>query len=38
MPWRNLVSGQYPLSRVKDALEAVERRDVLKALVVPGAI
>ena len=37
VPWRNLVSGQYPLSRVKDALEAVERRDVLKALVVPGA-
>ncbi|MGH7592376.1 MAG: zinc-binding dehydrogenase, partial [Gemmatimonadales bacterium] len=37
VPWRELVSGRYPLTGVKEALEAVERRDVLKALVVPGA-
>jgi hypothetical protein len=28
--------GRYPLERVRDALEAVERRDVLRALVVSG--
>jgi L-iditol 2-dehydrogenase len=36
VPWREMVSGRYPLNRVKEALEAVERRDVLKALVVPS--
>lgn len=36
IPWREQVSARYPLSRAKEALEAVERRDVLKALVVPG--
>jgi D-arabinose 1-dehydrogenase-like Zn-dependent alcohol dehydrogenase len=35
VPWREQVSGRYPLARVKEALEAVEKRDVLKALVVP---
>lgn len=37
VPWREQVSGRYPLSRAKDALEAVEQRRVLKALVVPNA-
>jgi threonine dehydrogenase-like Zn-dependent dehydrogenase len=37
IPWGALVSGRYPLHRVKEALEAVERREVLKALVLPGA-
>ena len=36
VPWREQVSGRYPLSRVKEALEAVERREVLKALVTPN--
>ncbi|HEY4099501.1 MAG TPA: zinc-binding dehydrogenase [Gemmatimonadales bacterium] len=36
IPWRDQVSGGYPLERVKDALEAVEAGGVLKALVVPG--
>jgi threonine dehydrogenase-like Zn-dependent dehydrogenase len=36
IPWREQVSGRYPLEGVKEALEAVERRDVLKALVVPN--
>lgn len=36
VPWREMVSGRYPLHRVKDALEAVERRDVLKAIIVPS--
>ena len=36
IPWRELVSGRYGLGQMKQALEAVERRDVLKAIVVPG--
>jgi threonine dehydrogenase-like Zn-dependent dehydrogenase len=36
VPWREMVSGRYPLAGVKQALEAVERRDVLKAIVVPS--
>lgn len=35
VPWREQVSGRYALDQVQAALEAVERRDVLKALVVP---
>jgi L-iditol 2-dehydrogenase len=35
IPWREQVSGRYPLERVKEALLAVERREVLKAIVVP---
>jgi L-iditol 2-dehydrogenase len=37
VPWREQVSGRYPLERVKEALEAVERREVLKAVIEPGA-
>jgi threonine dehydrogenase-like Zn-dependent dehydrogenase len=37
VPWREQVSGRYPLARAKEALEAVERHEVLKALVVPAA-
>lgn len=37
IPWAEQVSGRYPLERVQEALEAVEQRSVLKALVVPGA-
>ena len=36
VPWRHEVSGRYALGEVKQALEAVETRAVLKALVVPG--
>jgi L-iditol 2-dehydrogenase len=36
VPWREMVSGRYPLGRVRDALEAVERRDVLKAIIMPS--
>jgi L-iditol 2-dehydrogenase len=37
IPWAEQVSGRYPLERVQEALEAVEQRRVLKALVVPGS-
>jgi L-iditol 2-dehydrogenase len=35
IPWREQVNGSYSLEHVGAALEAVERREVLKALVVP---
>lgn len=35
IPWREQVGESYSLDRVGEALEAVERRDVLKALVLP---
>lgn len=35
IPWREQVGGSYKLSQVKQGLEAVARREVVKALVVP---
>lgn len=35
-PWREFVSGRYPLDRAQDALEAVAAQRVVKALIVPG--
>ncbi len=35
IPWADQVSGRYGLDQVQEALEAVEQRQVLKALVVP---
>jgi L-iditol 2-dehydrogenase len=36
VPWRAMVSARYPLARAGDALAAVERQEVLKALIEPG--
>jgi len=33
IPWRELAARQYPLSRASEALAAVERREVLKAVI-----
>jgi L-iditol 2-dehydrogenase len=35
-PWRDMVSGRYPLERANEALAAVESRSALKALIVPN--
>ncbi|MBL8982135.1 MAG: zinc-binding dehydrogenase [Gemmatimonadetes bacterium] len=35
-PWREMVSRAYGLHEVNDALQAVERREVTKALIEPG--
>ena len=35
VPWKEMVSGRYDLSRAADALAAVESRSALKALIVP---
>lgn len=36
VPWREMVSRTYPLERAGEALAAVERREVLKALIAPN--
>ena len=36
VPWREMVSATYPLERAGEALSAVERQDVLKALIAPN--
>lgn len=36
IPWREMVSRTYPLERAGEALAAVERREVLKALIAPN--
>jgi L-iditol 2-dehydrogenase len=36
VPWREMVSRTYPLDRAGEALAAVERREVLKALIAPN--
>jgi L-iditol 2-dehydrogenase len=36
VPWRELASRTYSLSQAGDALAAVERRDVVKAVIVPN--
>lgn len=35
IPWRDMVSRVFPLDRAGEALAAVERREVLKALIAP---
>jgi len=35
-PWREMVSGRYPLDGANDALAAVESRRALKALITPN--
>ncbi|MCC7540717.1 MAG: zinc-binding dehydrogenase [Deltaproteobacteria bacterium] len=35
-PWREMVTRSYDLAHVADALEAVRRRDVVKAAIQPG--
>jgi threonine dehydrogenase-like Zn-dependent dehydrogenase len=37
VPWAEMVSRTYPLDQAGDALAAVERRDVLKALIAPNS-
>jgi D-arabinose 1-dehydrogenase-like Zn-dependent alcohol dehydrogenase len=36
VPWAEMVSRTYPLDKAGDALAAVERREVLKALIAPN--
>lgn len=36
VPWADMVSRTYPLEQAGDALAAVERREVLKALIAPN--
>ncbi len=36
-PWREMVTRRYGLDQVNEALAAVERREVVKALIVPRA-
>ena len=38
IPWREMVSRIFPLERAGEALAAVERRDVLKALIAPNGV
>ena len=35
-PWREMVSRAYGLHEVNEALQAVEQREVTKALIEPG--
>jgi L-iditol 2-dehydrogenase len=37
VPWRAMVSSRYALARAGEALAAVERQEVLKALIQPGS-
>jgi D-arabinose 1-dehydrogenase-like Zn-dependent alcohol dehydrogenase len=37
VPWAEMVSKTFPLERAGDALAAVERREVLKALIAPNS-
>jgi len=36
LPWRDGISGRYGLEQANEALGAVERREVVKALIVPN--
>jgi L-iditol 2-dehydrogenase len=38
VPWAEMVSRTYPLERAGEALAAVERREVLKALIAPNGL
>jgi L-iditol 2-dehydrogenase len=35
IPWREMIGGRYSLAQAGEALSAVERRDVTKAVIVP---
>lgn len=35
VPWRDLAARRFPLAQAGDALAAVERREVVKAIIVP---
>jgi L-iditol 2-dehydrogenase len=35
-PWREMVSGRFSLERAGEALEAVEKRTAIKAVIVPN--
>jgi threonine dehydrogenase-like Zn-dependent dehydrogenase len=37
VPWREMAAQRFPLARAGDALAAVERRDVLKAVIDCGS-
>lgn len=36
VPWREMIGGRYGLDRAGEALAAVERREVTKAVIIPG--
>lgn len=36
VPWREMIGGRYALDRAEEALAAVERREVTKAVIVPS--
>jgi L-iditol 2-dehydrogenase len=36
VPWREMIGGRFSLADAGRALEAVERREVTKAVIVPG--
>ena len=38
VPWRELAHRRFSLSQAGDALAAVERRDVVKAVIVPDQV
>jgi L-iditol 2-dehydrogenase len=35
LPWAKTISARYPLEKAGDALAAVERREVIKAVLAP---
>lgn len=37
VPWRKLAERKYSLSQASDGLAAVERREVVKAVIIPGS-
>ena len=37
VPWREMIGGRYGLAQAGDALAAVERREVTKAVIMPNA-
>ena len=36
VPWREMIGGRYGLHQAGDALRAVERREVTKAVILPN--
>ena len=36
VPWREMIGGRYGLERAGEALGAIERREMTKAVIVPG--
>ena len=35
-PWREMVTGRFDLAHASDALQAVEQRTAIKAVIVPN--